>query len=218
MQKRSESAWAACLSEIKGESPTPKALAVTVVCGQNFPRMDKSGTCDPFIRFKPDDGQSVVKISKNGSLMTEERGSNVHIDRQNIETSVQKQTLFPTWDETFVIGFEDEENPGRLQLTAWDFDTITDDDFIGEIKIVCETLESWMSEDVGFVVLEVCLLRKGGLPVKGGETGTQNDASLHLKFEVIVDKKKFKDLEVSLPPRDLSESKRLTFRLSPGAG
>lgn len=189
MQKKSEAAWAICLSEIDGGNSTPKALAVTVVCGQNFPKTDKFGTCDPFIRFKPDDGQTITKLSSNvGNGLTDLKETTNSADRKNLETSVAKQTMFPRWDEKFLITFVDDENPGKLNMAAWDYDTLTDIDYIGDFKILCETLELWMQEDIGFVVPMVCEVLKNGEVVKGGESGSAT--TVHLKFEVVLDKAK----------------------------
>jgi hypothetical protein len=196
MQKKSEGAWAACLSGINPEPPVPKALAVTIVRGLNFPRMDKCGSCDAMIQFRPDDGQTITKISKEESFSSEISQRIGHANENKfIATSVAKQTLFPRWDEIFLVSFSDDENPGKLDLVAWDHDNLTDMDFIGEVKVLCETLELWMKEDIGFVVPMVCELRKGGLTVKGGESDTET--TIHLNFKVVIDEKKRLNQKVS---------------------
>jgi hypothetical protein len=196
MQKKSDAAWAACLSGIASEPPLPKALVVTIVSGQNFPKMDKYGSCDPLIQFRPDDGQKITKLSKHGSFSSEIAQRISHNpENKSLITSVAKQTMFPRWDETFLVSFQDDENPGKLELVAWDHDNLTDMDFIGEVKILCETLELWMKEDVGFMVPMVCELRKGGLLVKGG--GDDMEATIHLNFKVEVDEQKHQNHMVS---------------------
>jgi hypothetical protein len=187
MQKKSEDAWASCLSGIDSFLPTPKALAVTVVRGLNFPKMDKCGSCDPMIQFRPDDGQTITRTSP-------ETGDR-HGHAESLSTSVAKQSMFPRWDEVFLVSFQDDENPGKLDLVAWDHDNVTEMDFIGEVKILCETLELWMQEDIGFMVPMVCELRKNGLAVKGGESDTET--TIHLNFKVVIDQQKHLSRKVS---------------------
>ena len=76
-----------------GAAETMGQLQVTVVNAQNVPAMDRGGNSDPY-----------VEVTVNGSTQ---------------KTSVQKDTLKPTWNETFTFNGISIHDSISMQLNDW---------------------------------------------------------------------------------------------------
>ena len=55
-------------------------------------------------------------------------------------SQVQKKTLNPTWNETYVFSVADVGNNPPLDISVWDYDKFTSDDAMG-MQIVLGSLE-----------------------------------------------------------------------------
>lgn len=89
-------------------------LRIHLVSGHNLRAMDKSGTSDPYVKFK-----------MNGRLL--HKSKTVYRD------------LNPVWDETFVVPIEDPFQ--QINIKVFDYDWGLQDDFIGSAQLDLTTLE-----------------------------------------------------------------------------
>uniref|UniRef100_A0A182NHJ8 C2 domain-containing protein n=1 Tax=Anopheles dirus TaxID=7168 RepID=A0A182NHJ8_9DIPT len=96
-------------------------LRVHLISGHGLVAMDKSGTSDPYVKFKV--GGRLLYKSKT-----------VHKD------------LNPLWDETFVVPVEDPFQP--IVIKAFDYDWGLQDDFMGSAKLYLTSLELNRAEDL----------------------------------------------------------------------
>ncbi|XP_050073733.1 multiple C2 and transmembrane domain-containing protein isoform X1 [Anopheles maculipalpis] len=96
-------------------------LRVHLISGHGLVAMDKSGTSDPYVKFKI--GGRLLYKSKT-----------VHKD------------LNPTWDETFVVPVEDPFQP--IVIKVFDYDWGLQDDFMGSAKLYLTSLELNRAEDL----------------------------------------------------------------------
>ncbi|EAT41474.1 AAEL006893-PA, partial [Aedes aegypti] len=96
-------------------------LRIHLISGHNLVAMDKSGTSDPYVKFKV--GGRLLYKSKT-----------VHKD------------LNPVWDETFVVPVEDPFQP--INIKVFDYDWGLQDDFMGSAKLVLTALELNRAEDL----------------------------------------------------------------------
>ncbi|XP_062710210.1 multiple C2 and transmembrane domain-containing protein isoform X2 [Aedes albopictus] len=96
-------------------------LRIHLISGHNLVAMDKSGTSDPYVKFKV--GGRLLYKSKT-----------VHKD------------LNPVWDETFVVPVEDPFQP--INIKVFDYDWGLQDDFMGSAKLVLTSLELNRAEDL----------------------------------------------------------------------
>ncbi|ETN67533.1 multiple C2 domain and transmembrane region protein [Anopheles darlingi] len=96
-------------------------LRVHLISGHGLVAMDKSGTSDPYVKFKI--GGRLLYKSKT-----------VHKD------------LNPIWDETFVVPVEDPFQP--IIIKVFDYDWGLQDDFMGSAKLCLTTLELNRAQDM----------------------------------------------------------------------
>ncbi|XP_058054608.1 multiple C2 and transmembrane domain-containing protein, partial [Anopheles bellator] len=96
-------------------------LRVHLISGHGLVAMDKSGTSDPYVKFKV--GGRLLYKSKT-----------VHKD------------LNPIWDETFVVPVEDPFQP--IVIKVFDYDWGLQDDFMGSAKLNLTSLELNRAEDL----------------------------------------------------------------------
>ncbi|KFB36651.1 AGAP007646-PA-like protein [Anopheles sinensis] len=96
-------------------------LRVHLISGHGLVAMDKSGTSDPYVKFKV--GGRLLYKSKT-----------VHKD------------LNPLWDETFVVPVEDPFQP--IIIKVFDYDWGLQDDFMGSAKLYLTSLELNRAEDL----------------------------------------------------------------------
>ncbi|EAL41731.2 AGAP007646-PA [Anopheles gambiae str. PEST] len=96
-------------------------LRVHLISGHGLVAMDKSGTSDPYVKFKV--GGRLLYKSKT-----------VHKD------------LNPVWDETFVVPVEDPFQP--IVIKVFDYDWGLQDDFMGSAKLYLTSLELNRAEDL----------------------------------------------------------------------
>ncbi|XP_062553215.1 multiple C2 and transmembrane domain-containing protein isoform X2 [Armigeres subalbatus] len=96
-------------------------LRIHLVSGHNLVAMDKSGTSDPYVKFKV--GGRLLYKSKT-----------VHKD------------LNPVWDETFVVPVEDPFQP--INIKVFDYDWGLQDDFMGSAKLNLTSLELNRAEEL----------------------------------------------------------------------
>jgi len=97
-----------------------RGLQVVVVGGRGMPKMDSGpfGKCDPYLKLRC--------------------GKTEH------KTKVIKRTLAPTWNETFNITVESEEN--LIIVECYDYDMVGAHDFIGGVEINPKDLNAKTSE------------------------------------------------------------------------
>ncbi|XP_065086202.1 multiple C2 and transmembrane domain-containing protein isoform X2 [Ochlerotatus camptorhynchus] len=96
-------------------------LRINLLSGHNLVAMDKSGTSDPYVKFKV--GGRLLYKSKT-----------VHKD------------LNPVWDETFVVPVEDPFQP--INIKVFDYDWGLQDDFMGSAKLHLTSLELNRAEEL----------------------------------------------------------------------
>ncbi|XP_050090347.1 multiple C2 and transmembrane domain-containing protein isoform X2 [Anopheles aquasalis] len=96
-------------------------LRVHLISGHGLVAMDKSGTSDPYVKFKI--GGRLLYKSKT-----------VHKD------------LNPLWDETFVVPVEDPFQP--IIIKVFDYDWGLQDDFMGSAKLCLTMLELNRAQDM----------------------------------------------------------------------
>ncbi|XP_055612277.1 multiple C2 and transmembrane domain-containing protein isoform X2 [Uranotaenia lowii] len=96
-------------------------LRIHLISGHNLVAMDKSGTSDPYVKFKV-----------GGRLLFKSR--TVHKD------------LNPVWDETFVVPVEDPFQP--INIKVFDYDWGLQDDFMGSAKLLLSSLELNRAEEL----------------------------------------------------------------------
>ncbi|XP_058461918.1 multiple C2 and transmembrane domain-containing protein isoform X2 [Malaya genurostris] len=96
-------------------------LRIHLISGHGLVAMDKSGTSDPYVKFKV--GGRLLYKSKT-----------VHKD------------LNPVWDETFVVPVEDPFQP--INIKVFDYDWGLQDDFMGSAKLQLTALELNRAEEM----------------------------------------------------------------------
>lgn len=97
-------------------------LRIRLICGTNLVAMDKTGTSDPYVKFK---------LGSNRLLY---KSKTVH------------RNLNPTWDETFVVAIEDPFQP--IHMKVFDYDWGLQDDFMGCGQLDLTTLELNQCTDI----------------------------------------------------------------------
>ncbi|XP_055531817.1 multiple C2 and transmembrane domain-containing protein isoform X2 [Wyeomyia smithii] len=96
-------------------------LRIHLISGHNLVAMDKSGTSDPYVKFKV-----------GGRLLYKSK-------------TVHKE-LNPVWDETFVVPVEDPFQP--INIKVFDYDWGLQDDFMGAAKLQLTSLELSRAEEM----------------------------------------------------------------------
>uniref|UniRef100_A0A670YKM5 Synaptotagmin n=1 Tax=Pseudonaja textilis TaxID=8673 RepID=A0A670YKM5_PSETE len=95
------------------------ALTVGILQAAELPALDMGGTSDPYVKvfLLPD-------------------------KKKKYETKVQKKTLNPTYNETFVFKIPYQELGGKtLVMAIYDFDRFSKHDIIGEVKVPMNTVD-----------------------------------------------------------------------------
>ncbi|XP_055619934.1 multiple C2 and transmembrane domain-containing protein isoform X2 [Toxorhynchites rutilus septentrionalis] len=96
-------------------------LRIHLQSGHGLVAMDKSGTSDPYVKFKV-----------GGRLLYKSK-------------TVHKE-LNPVWDETFIVPVEDPFQP--INIKVFDYDWGLQDDFMGSAKLPLTSLELNRAEDM----------------------------------------------------------------------
>ncbi|ETE64294.1 Synaptotagmin-2, partial [Ophiophagus hannah] len=94
-------------------------LTVGILQAAELPALDMGGTSDPYVKvfLLPD-------------------------KKKKYETKVQKKTLNPTYNETFVFKIPYQELGGKtLVMAIYDFDRFSKHDIIGEVKVPMNTVD-----------------------------------------------------------------------------
>uniref|UniRef100_A0A8D0B385 Synaptotagmin n=1 Tax=Salvator merianae TaxID=96440 RepID=A0A8D0B385_SALMN len=94
-------------------------LTVGILQAAELPALDMGGTSDPYVKvfLLPD-------------------------KKKKFETKVQKKTLNPTYNETFVFKIPYQELGGKtLVMAIYDFDRFSKHDIIGEVKVPMNTVD-----------------------------------------------------------------------------
>ncbi|KAM3839955.1 synaptotagmin-2 [Vipera latastei] len=94
-------------------------LTVGILQAAELPALDIGGTSDPYVKvfLLPD-------------------------KKKKFETKVQKKTLNPTYNETFVFKIPYQELGGKtLVMAIYDFDRFSKHDIIGEVKVPMNTVD-----------------------------------------------------------------------------
>jgi Ca2+-dependent lipid-binding protein len=101
------------IAALGGSSPArddksgPWQLRLGLIRAQHLPKMDLTGAADPYVTF---------------DIMGEKQRKSKTI----------KNTLSPEWREEFVFDITDDK--GELVLTVWDYDQMSKDEVIGEVR------------------------------------------------------------------------------------
>ena len=104
-------------------------LKLKLIRGENLPKMDVIGSCDPYIKFKT--------LPK--SLFEE------------VKTKYQSNTQNPNWKLNFY--FKMSENPSSikgacLQMSLYDHDTFNEDDYGGSVYIAIDEITKYNEEPI----------------------------------------------------------------------
>ena len=101
------------IAALGGSSPArddksgPWQLRLGLIRAQHLPKMDLTGAADPYVTF---------------DIMGQKQRKSKTI----------KNTLSPEWKEEFVFDITDDK--GELVLTVWDYDQMSKDEMIGEVR------------------------------------------------------------------------------------
>ena len=102
------------LAALGGASPVrtnqagPWQLRLGLIRARNLPKMDMGGAADPYVKF--------------------------HIEGQKEQKSQTiTNTLDPEWKEEFVFDVKDDK--GEMVVTVWDWDRMSKDEIIGEVRL-----------------------------------------------------------------------------------
>jgi len=101
---------------VKAEPIVPKVfteLVVTIIDGRGLAIKDSNGKSDPYL--------------------------NIWCGATKNKTKVQKKTLDPVWNETFVIPYSACAKK-NLEIECWDHDSVGKDEFMGEFSISIDNL------------------------------------------------------------------------------
>ena len=106
---------------------TENVLKLKLIRGENLPKMDRIGSCDPYIQFK----------TLPNSLF------------ETVKTKHQNNTQNPTWKLDF--DFKMNENPTKmkgacLQLSLYDYDMLNKNDYGGSVYIAIDEIVKNSSE------------------------------------------------------------------------
>lgn len=102
-------------------------LRIHLISGHNLRAMDKSGTSDPYVKFK-----------MNGRLL--HKSKTIYRD------------LNPVWDETFTVPIEDPFQ--QINIKVFDYDWGLQDDYIGSAQLDLTTLELSRLNDLTVKLLD----------------------------------------------------------------
>ncbi len=114
------------------QQQTMPQIRVTVRNIRHLPKMDVMGKCDPYVML---------------SLGSQKQQ----------QTSIQKNTYDPTYDEEFAFTVDDG-NSDILTLDLMDWDRLTDHDYIGTVQIDLNDVIASFG-DVGDCVERTCLVK-----------------------------------------------------------
>jgi hypothetical protein len=131
----------------------PWVLRLCLIRAQHLPKMDLIGTADPYVTF--------------------------HLLGQDQQkSSVLKNTLDPEWNEEFVFYMQDlsfYQNDNQLVLNIWDWDRISKDEVIGEVRLM-------ISELLGAYGTNKCktvnIMKKGSTECITGHDGEKSTVTL----------------------------------------
>ena len=120
-------------------------LLLRVVSAQHLPKMDFTGTADPYVTI-----ETHYPYADDMQGQTQQKSKTI------------KNSLNPQWDEEFVV--KGANNEGMLHVIVWDWNRFQKDEVIGEIWLRLADL-SGKSSTTSFNI------RKAGLGLPHGTTG-----------------------------------------------
>ncbi|CAD6187928.1 unnamed protein product [Caenorhabditis auriculariae] len=101
-------------------------LSVTIMKASNLPAMDRNGMSDPYVKL----------------FIYPER-------KQKYETKIIRNTLNPTFNETFLFAIPFNELQSKtLMLVVYDYDRLSKDDKMGQIAVPLESIDFGTTSDI----------------------------------------------------------------------
>eukprot|EP00948_MAST-09A_sp_MAST-9A-sp1_P000439 g439.t1 len=89
-------------------------LWMRVVAGRKLDAKDRGGTSDPYV--------------------------DIHVGEKHVRTEIVEKTLTPKWQENEFL-FKLDTRRHDIIFNVWDYDMIGFDDFMGQVKIPCHTVQ-----------------------------------------------------------------------------
>lgn len=101
-------------------------LSVTIVSASDLPAMDRNGMSDPYVKV----------------YVLPER-------KQKFETRIIRNTLNPTYNETFQFSIPFNELISKtLMLVVYDYDRLSKDDKMGQLSVPLESIDFGITTDI----------------------------------------------------------------------
>ncbi|CAI5443966.1 unnamed protein product [Caenorhabditis angaria] len=101
-------------------------LSVTILSASNLPAMDRNGMSDPYVKV----------------FVLPER-------KQKFETKIIRNTLNPTYNETFQFKIPFNELQSKtLMLVVYDYDRLSKDDKMGQLSVPLESVDFGITTDI----------------------------------------------------------------------
>ena len=95
-------------------------MTVMLVEGRDMLAMDEEGTSDPYCKFRCEERERVVVSDKQNYF---------RLGGERYKTKTVYETLDPKWQEQFELYLYEEGQ--ELDVTVWDKDQRSKDDFMG---------------------------------------------------------------------------------------
>ncbi|KAL9647952.1 hypothetical protein ABK040_008220 [Willaertia magna] len=123
-------------------NPNTPYIEVYLEKGEDLIVCDINGLSDPFCNLNLTSGINTTETIKKESIKVDddEESTNAYI----LTSNYIEKTLFPEWNETFYFPISKMRQDGsileKLKITVWDFDRITNNDYMGEIVVNLQNL------------------------------------------------------------------------------
>ena len=124
-------------------------LHVLVSGSTGIKASDMSGQSDPYVRAKLVRVNESVAVKKAFELAAYDQGLKLRAAKSSHQTSVQKQTLDPVWDEEFEFERVDRNSESYVLFRLYDRDLVGEDDELGQYAVHVRDLKAARSTDPG---------------------------------------------------------------------
>ncbi|KAJ5068616.1 c2 domain-containing protein [Anaeramoeba ignava] len=132
------------------------AVQLTIKKAENLKAADISGTSDPFCKFK--------------------------IEEKEYKTEVVKSTLFPFWNQDFLL-HPDFNEIKKLKITVWDWDRVGKNDLLGTTKLnIADDVKQAFNDQSKIYVFKKALLLFSQIDPKSGQV--TNTGTLHIQLRI----------------------------------